>query len=250
MHTWPSHVDLILTVHHQTTIVSQMDTHSHPTAESSSPPTRPSTILSSFLRGRPRGTSQSYMNIHLPPLPTNPSTTNTNGNTTPPPLSTPSQNGTSSPSPAITGHTTPRRRAAGPLVIQASVSQNTPNASSYTTGPGVGLGISHMLRRRRSAGSPPVNLNATGGVVTTTGPSVVRPTPTTNPPHRIRLVPPLDSRRSLRFDAISRDLREGEPPLRIGRFTDRSGLGLAAVNALGSNKLAFKSKVVSRAHAE
>ena len=27
-------------------------------------------------------------------------------------------------------------------------------------------------------------------------------------------------------------------------------MGLAAVNALGSNKLAFKSKVVSRAHAE
>jgi len=54
----------------------------------------------------------------------------------------------------------------------------------------------------------------------------------------------------LRFDAISRDLREGDPSLRIGRFTDRSGLGLAAVNALGSNKLAFRSKVVSRAHAE
>ncbi|TFK65261.1 hypothetical protein BDN72DRAFT_736475, partial [Pluteus cervinus] len=68
--------------------------------------------------------------------------------------------------------------------------------------------------------------------------------------HRIRLVPHLDSRRSLRFDAIGRDLKEGDPALRIGRFTDRSGLGLAAVNALNSNKLAFKSKVVSRAHAE
>jgi pSer/pThr/pTyr-binding forkhead associated (FHA) protein len=60
----------------------------------------------------------------------------------------------------------------------------------------------------------------------------------------------LDSRRSLRFDAIGRDVKEGDPALRIGRFTDRTGLGLAAVNALGSNKLAFKSKVVSRAHAE
>ena len=66
----------------------------------------------------------------------------------------------------------------------------------------------------------------------------------------IRLVPHLDSRRSLRFDAITRDLREIDPALRIGRFTDRSGMGLAAVNALGTNKLAFKSKVVSRAHAE
>jgi pSer/pThr/pTyr-binding forkhead associated (FHA) protein len=70
------------------------------------------------------------------------------------------------------------------------------------------------------------------------------------PTHRIRLVPHLDNRRNLRFDAISRDLKEGDPALRIGRFTDRSGLGLAAVNALNSNKLAFKSKVVSRAHAE
>jgi hypothetical protein len=68
--------------------------------------------------------------------------------------------------------------------------------------------------------------------------------------HRIRLVPHLDSRRSLRFDPIARDLKPGEPALRIGRFTDRSGLGLAAVNALSTNKIAFKSKVVSRAHAE
>ncbi|KAK7000566.1 putative E3 ubiquitin-protein ligase dma1 [Favolaschia claudopus] len=68
--------------------------------------------------------------------------------------------------------------------------------------------------------------------------------------HRIRLVPHLDSRRSLRFDPISRDLKPSDPALRIGRFTDRSGLGLAAVNALSTNKVAFKSKVVSRAHAE
>ena len=76
------------------------------------------------------------------------------------------------------------------------------------------------------------------------------PNPNLGASHRIRLVPHLDSRRSLKFEPISRDVREGEPPLRIGRFTDRSGLGLAAANALGSNKLAFKSKVVSRAHAK
>ncbi|KAH7915498.1 SMAD/FHA domain-containing protein [Hygrophoropsis aurantiaca] len=68
--------------------------------------------------------------------------------------------------------------------------------------------------------------------------------------HRIRLVPHLDSRRTLRFEPITRDLKDGDLPLRIGRFTDRSGIGLAAANALSSNKLAFKSKVVSRAHAE
>lgn len=68
--------------------------------------------------------------------------------------------------------------------------------------------------------------------------------------HRIRLVPHLDIRRSLRFDPITRDVVEGDPALRIGRFTERSGLGINQANALNSNKLAFKSKVVSRAHAE
>lgn len=68
--------------------------------------------------------------------------------------------------------------------------------------------------------------------------------------YRIRLVPHLDSRRTLRFDPITRDLKDDDPPLRIGRFTDRPGLNLAAQNTLNSNKLAFKSKVVSRAHAE
>ena len=111
-----------------------------------------------------------------------------------------------------------------------------------------------MLRRRRSAGAlnPPAAPAApTGPTGATTAPSTPAvANPPNGPSHRIRLVPHLESRRSLRFDAISRDLKEGDPPLRIGRFTDRSGMGLAAVNALGSNKLAFKSKVVSRAHAE
>ncbi|KAF9459276.1 hypothetical protein BDZ94DRAFT_1172026 [Collybia nuda] len=131
-----------------------------------------------------------------------------------------------------------------------------------------------MLRRRRSAGTiaspiattaaPAMPPPSAAAAVAAAAGATLAPTPVaisasapTNPArpipntgHRIRLVPHLDSRRSLRFDAIARDLKEGDPPLRIGRFTDRSGLGLAAVNALGSNKLAFKSKVVSRAHAE
>ncbi|KAJ6476694.1 hypothetical protein C8R47DRAFT_1178840 [Mycena vitilis] len=118
-----------------------------------------------------------------------------------------------------------------------------------------------MLRRRRSAGNVNANLPATGPVPPTPATRGAPPTATatanaaaggggTGAAHRIRLVPHLDSRRSLRFDPIARDLRAGEPALRIGRFTDRSGLGLAAVNALSTNKIAFKSKVVSRAHAE
>ncbi|KAF9439637.1 hypothetical protein P691DRAFT_806160 [Macrolepiota fuliginosa MF-IS2] len=74
--------------------------------------------------------------------------------------------------------------------------------------------------------------------------------PTGAATHRIRLVPHLDTRRSLRFGPIGRNLREGDPALRIGCFTDRSGLGLSVINSLNSNKLAFRSKVVSRAHAE
>ena len=117
-----------------------------------------------------------------------------------------------------------------------------------------------MLRRRRSGGA--LASNATPQVPTvvavarTAAPAISGATASSSSPagntptHRIRLVPHLDSRRSLRFDPISRDVREGDAPLRIGRFTDRSGLGIAAANALGSNKLAFKSKVVSRAHAE
>ncbi|KAJ6478693.1 hypothetical protein DFH09DRAFT_1056231 [Mycena vulgaris] len=112
-----------------------------------------------------------------------------------------------------------------------------------------------MLRRRRSAGNVAVPPAAPAPPTPAPLPSATAPVPPTagvgtGPTHRIRLVPHLDSRRSLRFDPISRDLRADAPPLRIGRFTDRSGLGLAAVNALSTNKIAFKSKVVSRAHAE
>ncbi|KIP11284.1 hypothetical protein PHLGIDRAFT_27997 [Phlebiopsis gigantea 11061_1 CR5-6] len=116
-----------------------------------------------------------------------------------------------------------------------------------------------MLRRRRSAGALAANatpqIPVAVAVARTAAPAYGTPSASMNPgssvsAHRIRLVPHLDTRRSLRFDPISRDIREGDSPLRIGRFTDRSGLGIAAANALGSNKLAFKSKVVSRAHAE
>ncbi|KAJ7757186.1 hypothetical protein DFH07DRAFT_742232 [Mycena maculata] len=120
-----------------------------------------------------------------------------------------------------------------------------------------------MLRRRRSAGNvatpaPPAQpvpprASILPGSATAPLPASAPPSagaPGAGAPHRLRLVPHLDSRRSLRFDPIARDLVPAAAPLRIGRFTDRSGLGLAAVNALSGSKIAFKSKVVSRAHAE
>ena len=192
-----------------------MDPPAHQTE--SSPQPRQS-ILPNFLRSRPRGQSlvTPYdSNRELPPL------------ALPPILD-------GRASPGLSGH---RRRPAAanptaPAVIQSSHSHSA---------------LTHMLRRRRSAGalanqqpqSPPLQPQTT---LSATNNSSSRPS------HRIRLVPHLDSRRSLRFDPISRDVKEGDPPLRIGRFTDRSGLGV--INAPGSNKLAFKSKVVSRAHAE
>ena len=200
---------------------------------------RTTNILGSFLRGRPRNSSQSHIqlnnDVHHPP----------------PGLSLAAPQQTSSQS-----------RPGVPAALMTNNSSNNPTS---------GLGITSMLRRRRSAGnvaaqvpSPqPITTSATAAAALNLGPFISRPNPppaaATTPPatstnhgssHLIRLVPHLDTRRSLRFDAISRDLKEGDPPLRIGRFTDRSGMGLAAVNALGSNKLAFKSKVVSRAHAE
>ena len=59
----------------------------------------------------------------------------------------------------------------------------------------------------------------------------------------IRLVPHLDSCHSLRFNRNLCVIA-----LQIGQFTDCSGL--STINALGTNKLAFRFKVISRAHAE
>ncbi|CAE6537832.1 unnamed protein product [Rhizoctonia solani] len=68
------------------------------------------------------------------------------------------------------------------------------------------------------------------------------------PTHRLRLVPHLDpSARTLHFEPIIRDVRAGGAVLRIGRFTDKVG---AIARQPESTKIAFRSKVVSRAHAE
>lgn len=74
----------------------------------------------------------------------------------------------------------------------------------------------------------------------------------------------LESSHSLAFDPILRDVRESPAPdpmsaggdnvyaLKVGRFTDKqSGAdGTPRGGALSSTKVAFKSKVVSRCHAE
>lgn len=124
----------------------------------------------------------------------------------------------SNPIPPTPGH---RRRppTAGAVIA--------PQFQTSTSG-----GLGYMLRRRRSATALAERTEN-------------RPEAPSGPTHRIRLVPHLETHRSLHFEAISRDVRQGDPPLRIGRFTDRS-----AHSGSNGNKLAFKSKVVSRGHAE
>ncbi|KAG0332968.1 hypothetical protein BG004_001024 [Podila humilis] len=67
------------------------------------------------------------------------------------------------------------------------------------------------------------------------------PSCSTSPPvPHIRIVPHLDAPRSLHFDVVDKDVPEGFV-LKIGRFTDKQAL---------PNRVTFKSKVVSRGHAE
>jgi len=66
--------------------------------------------------------------------------------------------------------------------------------------------------------------------------------------HCIYFVPHVDSRHSLKFDPILCNIEEGNVPLRIGRTADHPGPNASGV--LGSGALYFKSKAVSRAHAE
>lgn len=211
-------------------------------------------ILGSFLRGRPRGLSQSQP-PQPPPLQAVPFSSQINNNNSDWHLAQQQQpdNRMAPPPSPGPGH---RRRPAGAL--QASVSH-----TFATTTSNAASGFSQILRRRRSAnGSLPTNSNSSANPATNTRADSAhaaalraaealgggaRPT---GPAYRIRFVPHLDTNRSLHFDPMVRDVKEGDTPLRIGRFTDRTGSAIAMANAANSHKLAFKSKVVSRGHAE
>ena len=84
---------------------------------------------------------------------------------------------------------------------------------------------------------------------TAAGTSIASPsTPSTNRMLHVRLVPHLEvSSRSLHFEPVNREFRPGGS-VKIGRFNDR-GPNIAA-NDLKASRVAFKSKVVSRSHAE
>lgn len=224
-------------------------------AGNESPPLR-TTVLgfgASFLRGRPRATSHVDNSAGTP-------SPNQNNNLPPPELNSetlavrpPSATGHRR-RPGTGGNSNNNNAAAAQLAVSQERGLPPTPSEAPASAPTPTLGLS-MLRRRRSgntgAAAANASANASPNPVPSSAPTPVNRAPThSNVSHRIRLVPHLDSRRTLRFDPICRNLKEGDTALRIGRFTDRSGMGLAAANALSSNKLAFKSKVVSRAHAE
>ncbi|GAA5968728.1 hypothetical protein JCM21900_000454 [Sporobolomyces salmonicolor] len=69
--------------------------------------------------------------------------------------------------------------------------------------------------------------------------------------HKLRLVPHLESSRSLHFEPIERDIA-ASAIVRVGRFTDRSHHHQSQITSTPTEpaRVAFKSKVVSRGHAD
>lgn len=98
------------------------------------------------------------------------------------------------------------------------------------------LSLYNMLSAALSASTPPSNDTRRPPSVNNSDDSGEQQPRTAH----IRIVPHLDSSRSLVFSIIERDLTE-DTVLKIGRFTDRF---------LTSNRITFRSKVVSRGHAE
>lgn len=161
-----------------------------------------------------------------------------------------------------------RRRAqgGGSSVPPATATTAVPATSLPAMPAPTATSFTQMLRRRRSGNGAlnhAASNNAAGPTSAVAPPSAANnghssssnanTTTTTpaqlGPAHRIRLVPHLENSRALHFDPITRECREGGPAIRIGRFTDRSGTLAASTNSL-TGKIAFKSKVVSRGHAE
>ncbi|SPO26545.1 related to component of the spindle assembly checkpoint dma1 [Ustilago trichophora] len=154
------------------------------------------------------------------------------------------------------------------------------------------------VAQANQAAAPVASTEPTAGAAPTAGTSSPAGSRPLNGMHRIRLVPHLEATRSLHFEPIERDLKEGAGAVKVGRFTDRqpstrdpvlatlAGAGAGheasssgefgsilptqsnrgqpgarggAIPISGSNggggridssRIAFKSKVVSRGHAE
>lgn len=107
-----------------------------------------------------------------------------------------------------------------------------------------------MSQQQQGPASPRNHSHSNGHASSSPGPSSAHAPQTPGSPSaatssappvpHIRIVPHLDAPRSLHFDVVDKDVPEGFV-LKIGRFTDKQAL---------PNRVTFKSKVVSRGHAE
>ena len=110
-----------------------------------------------------------------------------------------------------------------------------------------------MMNRRRSNGASESHLPAYSGPHPFRHPQQPQPASLTTSrspsyyPYRIRLVPYIDSDNFFWFDPVSFDVKEGDPPLRIGRFANPPSPGIPKSPA---NVLNLESEVVSATHAE
>ncbi|KAG8787567.1 hypothetical protein FRC15_008923 [Serendipita sp. 397] len=130
-----------------------------------------------------------------------------------------------------------RRRSNNGNLANAANAANAPANASNSAVNNAAAGAS-VAPQTNGSGNTPANASTSANNNGNFGPA-----------HRIRLVPHIDAQRALHFDPIIRECKEGAPAIRIGRFTDRSGTLAASTNSL-TGKIAFKSKVVSRGHAE
>ncbi|SAM09311.1 hypothetical protein [Absidia glauca] len=143
-----------------------------------------------------------------------------------------------------------------------SQSTSSPNYSASTpSSPLLSRGFASLRRSHRhtasatenrqsiavlpSISTPRTNTNGSGNASSTnTNTNTANPNPNTPTPiqeHRIRLVPNVGTTtRCFVFDVIERTLRSGVV-LKLGRYSDRNSC---------ADRLSFKSKVVSRCHAE
>lgn len=132
---------------------------------------------------------------------------------------------------------------AAPSSAQPAARRQTPTSGAEAnpaSGSGGGATTAATSSSAAPAANAPAPASASGSASTSTG---AAPAAT----HHIRLVPHLESTRSLTFDPVSRDAAP-TVPLRIGRFTDRNPN--QPVSCIDQSRIAFKSKVVSRTHAE
>lgn len=202
--------------------------------------------------------------------------TSSNASDAPPQLGrTATPTGTSGRTTSTTGRNLPALDAVSNNdPVPAAIVSATPERSLSEQGSGA-------VTNGPPASAPAATTSTTSGSSSTSG---------TNPSlqagvHRLRLVPHLEATRSLHFEPIERDVRESATPVKIGRFTDRGPTAAAAAavedpassrpvgstapsgsapgnrggavpttagggGRIDSTRIAFKSKVVSRGHAE